>query len=369
MSQQLYEDLKIKDSISTHNKNLQDINKQFNQMMEFRNEKIISKTQQEVSSINNQEVQIMNKNNMLMFQNFLIDQIKQYEFCQEKCSQCHQLCKQFKNHIEISEKLKKQLDNQMKSLEDQLKNLKITNEEQEKQQRTKISQLDIEIDKAQNKLELFIIQKDANEIRDKQAKIAMMNYKFYDTKDECLKLSLFGIDQDNIEQPQTDIQVIIIQLIPELQSKKESDMEIINQQKVKIQDYDREYQSKEQSLSQIKITQNKYQEQIKRLDEQQEEKIANLEIIQSRINEIDIPNNENDVSASQIYIKQESQKIQEISKKIKEQQQIEQEKILEFQELQLLQQKDINLYFDKLNKEIEECELQTNQLDEKQIKN
>ncbi|CAD8053803.1 unnamed protein product [Paramecium primaurelia] len=129
---QLYDDLKLNDTINSHKLNLQEANNQLNKLMEQRKELIIQKTQSEISDINGLEVQtqIQKENSKLL--DFFQIQINRYQFCQSKCNECYLTCKQFKNHIDYSSKLKGKLENEISILEE-LRNMSSIKDNKEEQ--------------------------------------------------------------------------------------------------------------------------------------------------------------------------------------------------------------------------------------------
>ncbi|CAK92191.1 unnamed protein product (macronuclear) [Paramecium tetraurelia] len=278
----LYEDLEIKDSIQTHNKNLGEVQSQLNTLFEFRKEQIMLRTQQEISSIDNQEVQIMIKNNISMLQSFFMDQMKMYEFCFEKCKYCHLHCKHFKNHIEISTKLNDYIANEIKNIENQQKNLKIKIQDQEKEKLENIQKIAQSISEAQNLLYGLTIQSEINEIKQKKecTKTELMNYDFYNKEEDCINLSQFEIHNYKFEQPTTitldEIQTIKVEITQRITKLKIIQTQTIESFKKKYSDL--EYQVKDYSIKlkelseiEINIQQSKLDSEVSEIQRRQEE--------------------------------------------------------------------------------------------------
>ncbi|CAD8183410.1 unnamed protein product [Paramecium pentaurelia] len=370
---QLYENLITEDTISTHNKNLLQIRTQFNLMMEQRKDYILQRALAETKSINNEEVKVIIEKNMSMLKIFLTDQIKQYQFCEDKCNDCHLQCKSFKNHIEISQTLMQKLDEAINSLEDKQKKSKIKNKTQEQEKRERIDQIKEEIKEAEYTLEGLIIQKKIIDIKEKllKEKDALKNYDFYDSNGEYINTSVFQMTQFQNESLQTatleymeSIQNLFFNEIPLLLNTKEQNNQRIQQQKAQLEQLNKDLIIEKDNVREIETNQDKIQSTMKKISEQKLKKVQDLQRVQNEISTIQIVGQDINIPNLQSKVQEENSKLIEIEYELEDQELIFKKNSEELERLLKMQEEEQIQYLDQLEQDINEYLEKQNQLDE-----
>ncbi|CAD8181335.1 unnamed protein product [Paramecium octaurelia] len=368
----LYENLITEDTISTHNKNMLQVRTQFNMMMEQRKEQIIQRAKQETNRINNEEVKEIIEKNMSILKIFLTDQIRQYQFCDDKCDECHLQCKQFKNHIEIFQILMQKLDNEINSLLAQQQN-SIKNKSQEQEKRDKIKEI---IKEAEYTLEGLTIQRTIIEIKEKLQKEieAMKKYDFYDSDLNSINKRVFKMTQFQNENSQTvtledieNLQNLFENEIPILKKKKEKNTEIIKQQMDKFDSLNQDLKTYQKDINQIEVQTENLLSYNKEISEQKLIAEKNLQSIQSEISKNLIVCDKMNLQNLQQNFEDEKKKLIEIQDELQYQQLMYKQYSHELEELQKLDvneqiqfleqlEQDINQYLEKQNLLDEEIE-------------
>ncbi|CAD8098821.1 unnamed protein product [Paramecium sonneborni] len=293
---------------------------------------------------------------MQFLQNFLIDQIQQYEFCQEKCKECHLYCKHFKNHIEISQKYREKLNYSEDQL-NQKTSSKIKNTEDELQKRKTISEIEDQKKDAEQTLEkLQVLNKIFNiQIKLKEEMNQIMNYDFYDKERKCINLQVLGLppqdkeksDKGNLNNEQIELlQIQFSNQIEDAEQNKKSNTLIKESKNIQLQQHNK-------NLILIENSQYQSQENIKNMRAERDgvklkkdEVNKNLSSLQNQIQEINISDDILDINQLKLNIDQENENLEEIKNKIVQFQENKKQKILELEVFQKQEQRDLKLNLD-----------------------
>ncbi|CAD8084762.1 unnamed protein product [Paramecium primaurelia] len=370
---QLYKNLITEDTISTHNKNLLQIKTQFHLMMEKRKELIIQRAQSETININNEEVKVIIEKNMSLLKIFLTDQIKQYQFCEDKCNDCHLQCKSFKNHIEISQTLMQKLHIDIDYLEKKHKKQKIKNKTQEQEKRERIDQINEGIKQAEQNLEGLIISKKIIEIKEKlsKEKDAMKKYDFYDSNGEYIDTNVFQMTQFQNENLQTatlenmeKIQNLLVKEIPLLRKTKELNNKRIQQQEAQLEQLEKDLIIEMDQVREIETNQVKLSSSINQINEQKLKIFQDLQSVQNEISTIQNVGQDINIPNLQSIVYDENSKLIEIGQELQIQESIYKQNSEELESLLKMQEEEQIQYLDQLEQDINEYLEKQNQLDE-----
>ncbi|CAD8101167.1 unnamed protein product [Paramecium sonneborni] len=210
---QLQEDLQLNDTIMNHNQNLNIMETEFNNLMTSRKEQILQQTKEQLYRFQQPEmIEIISKEEGLLA-NYINNQIQQYQFCKEKCSECYLNCNQFKNHIKEYDKLMNKLQTTKVALEKEIAESSIQNEDQEQQINKRLSEIIEQLQKQDFQISKFekIIKKDEEEKQLLKCIQNLSQFEFCDTENNQLKLEAFqqSLGKDETQQQNLKLELTV----------------------------------------------------------------------------------------------------------------------------------------------------------------